>query len=629
MTPRRVLWVLPVLLAAAAAAAHNGELPVQQPAPDPVKNPRDFERPPRPNSPRDDMTPRSPTDDPAGPDDLGGLPRAPGGAPEPEVPGVKPRPAPVGRDAAGRPIASGPRAGDWSVWWRLNRDRLLDLAPLRRKARAASRTGITPHFLGRAGGRNVRYDPAERARVTIAAALRAAAEDPDPDVASSALVALGKLRDAESLPLLARLAESGAVDQTVRESALLALGIAGGADPAARDVLAAALADGGRRDAERAFAALGAGLGPAVSLAPALLRAGETRESRRDAPGFALLALGLLGDEILVPDLGEKLAGANGSRERDDVLRAFVAAALGKIGSRAAIPALCRALQDGDLDVRRQAALSLGALTGPADEAATGALTRYLLAERDPAARGYAAIALGESGAPGSLDALLLLYQKGDAQEAPYAALALGLLARRCGTPGVVEAVRSTLRDELSRRGQEDLRGALAIGVALAGDPASAPLLRRLVLESGPAILRGHYALALGILLDEPARGPLRAAMAEKGEPVLREEAAYALGLLGDRAGLEDLVAVVRSGDPDYRRGSAALSLGHLMEPEDASALLDLLSDGRETDGMRAVAAMALGRIGERDVPPALSRFTSHLNPLLPVESLREALALF
>ncbi len=599
----RVAVLLLLVALAATALAHNGEVPMPIPGAHPSRSARD--------SPR-----RYPT----------GGPRS--DAPNPPEPERLPEPEPnalPGESTPGGKLPPNHAAGRWTEWWRLNRDRLAD--PTRRRQAAWTKRGEAPpvHYLGstpRPGRRGLPTGvPPE-----ILAALREAAESSHPDLASSALVALGKARDGGALGLLLRRSHDSAAAPSVREAALLALGLLGTDADEVRDALRAALLDERCPARERACTALGAGLGRRLPLLPALTRAGCVDEAGPDAPALALVAIGLLGDEIVVPDL---MAVLHGPLPADAALRACAAAGLGKTGSRAAIVPLARALSDPDPDVRRQAALALGAGLSPGDEEAGRALQRFLIGECDPVARGYAAVSLGESGWPPAAETLLAVYGTGNQGTSPYAALGLGLLLAQGVPESIAEPVRSRLRSEFERREEEDLRGALAVSLGLAGDKAAVPLLCRAASEEGGTAFRGHVAVALGLLGEEPARPVLRALLLEDGEPRLSENAAYALGLLGDRQAALACAAIVEGDAQDYRRACAAFALSYVAEPRESTSLVALLSDPAERDILRAVAAMALGRIVERDPVPTFSRFTSHLSPMIPVQALRDALDLF
>src|SRR5262245_32072695 len=90
-----------------------------------------------------------------------------------------------------------------------------------------------------------------------------------------------------------------------------------------------------------------------------ILRFGEVIPYYDPSKGDAVAALGLLGDERVVPVLIEHLVN-----EKDHSLRSQIVRALGWIGSRKAVSALEKVLKDEDHHVRRLAAMALKEITG-------------------------------------------------------------------------------------------------------------------------------------------------------------------------------------------------------------------------------------------------------------------------
>jgi HEAT repeat protein len=547
--------------------------------------------------------------------------------PTPELPDRTPGTGGKFGDSATSPDAL--RMDSWTAWWSLNRHRFLDFAGRRAKHYMGERSGASPHFFGEAGRGNVTKEEARKAREPLVRALLKAAEDPDVHVSTSAIVALGKASEKEALPVLLKLAGRETADKSVRESALLAIGLVATGGREERAFLEAVLRDGKRNTSERAYAVLGLGYLGDVGAVPGLMALARARQSRRDIPALALLSLGLMGDEIVVPDLARLLANGPEGRERDDALRACVAAALAKLGSRAAIPSLHRALADKDKDVRRQAVLSLGALAGPSDAETVKVLLQMFVSERDSVTRGYLALALGEIGDPKAADALLHLYRKGDAIEVPYAAIGLGLLARKLDDATARETILALLRTEIEKRKRPDLRAALATALGLGRDESAAPQLRKVLGEKGPNSMRSRAAVALGMVNARLSLPDLRRALEEKGDHFFRREVALAIGLIGDRQAGDILTKLIREGSSEYVRGSAALALGYVVSVNGAIPLVEILSQDGAADTTRSLAAVALGVVLEEREVPVLTRLGTHLNPHLPVDVLQEALRIY
>jgi HEAT repeat protein len=539
----------------------------------------------------------------------GGVWRGPGGTPTGRVP-ADPTPRP-----------------DWPTTWSLNRERLLDLRGLQRERVRAktSRDGVIFFGEGEDGAaESPGNEEARRAREAILETLRKATRDDDADVATGAVIALGKSGDRGSRGLLMDLVTDRKAHRTVNESAALALGMLGDRSREVRVFLEEVAADRRHDTRTRAFAAIGLGFLGDPGAVPALMQRARAKESHRDVPACAVIALGLLGDEIVIPDLSRALGG----REKDDLLRAHYAGALAALRSRAGLPALAAALRDKDTQVRRQAALGVGPIATEEDKEVIRSLLFLLKEDRDDIVQSFAAISLGEIGAPETVEPLLAAWKDGNNTTAPHAALGLAFLARDLEDGPVRERIVGLLRREFRESGNVSRRGALAIAVGITGDRSAVKDLVVLVRGGGEAGLRSHAAMALGLLGAEGAIPFLREVLTEKASPDLQREAALALGLLGDGGAVRILLDLVANGSSDYVRGSAAVAVGRLADYETAEALRKLVEDRKRTDATRAFAAVALGLVLDRHEVPILSRVGDHLNYSMVGEAIREILTL-
>jgi len=614
---RATLAVLILLLLTTIATAHGGAFRGPRGVTPGSRVPSDMPSPPGPTAP--------PGDGPITPPQSPGNP-GPVSQPErPPAPATPPRPAsPRGR-LGGTPV-SGPSLSHWVYWWNLNRERILNLRSLQAARLRASSTESSPHFLGEGGDRNVRQSDSEEARQAIVAALLTAAEDDNADVATGAILALGKAGDPTAIPLLTKLVDRKSADRTVRESAALALGMVGTSDHGVRAFLVEVTRDEKRRWRTRAFATLGLGFLDDAGAIPSLMSLWRGKAPHNEVSASALLALGLVGDEILVPDLAEALSGRPERREKDDQLRAHTAAALGMIRSRAAIPALMRSLRDPEKQVRRQATLSIAAMAGPEDETVVKLLLHVLAKDRDSQTRAFAAVALGEIGSPKAADHLLYAYRKGDGVVVPYAALGLALLARNAKADGVSERIVPFLRAQFLERKNVDLRGALALSLGIVGDREAVEPLVKLLKKPGDPTLRGHVAVGLGLIGAKEAAPALRKALTDRSDPTVKREIALALGLLGDREATAVLIDLVKNGRTEYVRGSAATAVGRLVSTAAALELVEVLKDPRNPNTTRAFVAVALGLALDRHEVPLLSRVGEHFNYRMVVASVAELL---
>jgi HEAT repeat protein len=519
------------------------------------------------------------------------VPIPPGG------PGAEPAPPDGAAPDAPGPITPVERTAHWRIWWRLNRERLLDLdALVERRTRESISGGGAP--------------PAneERGRAALLPSLRTAARDPDGVVASSALVSLGRVRDEPSRPLFLSIVAEGAEEPSVEEAAALAAGLTGGE---VRGALAALVGDGERTAGARAFAALGLGFLGDPGALPLLLGVGKDRPRAE-----MLIGAGLLGEPMAVPDLAE--IAASGA---DPLVRVAALAALAKLADPRGVGGAAAALRDPSVHVRRQAALTLGAVAAGNGKAI--ALVRTALEQDpDPVVRSHAAVALGEIGTEADLDLLRSLYRTGEPGLAPYAATGAALLCRRFPEASDTTAALRLFRFQLSEGLGPELESALCAVAALTGDAEAIPMLRR-VLEDGSApAAKGEAAVALGVVGASGAAPEIRKVLEEARDPGLILQASLGLGLVR-RAEAETALLAVLSGEGSASaRAAAALALGRLAGARGATLLEEILGDAGQPAPVRAAAATALGWHLSREEGPRLARIgdrTSHhlLTPAL------------
>src|SRR5262245_2843879 len=200
------------------------------------------------------------------------------------------------------------------------------------------------------------------------------------EAAVTALGLIGPKKSPQVFPALRKALKSDA-SPAVRRRAAIAV-----AEAAADEREAVvALADAVRQDADaavretaaRRLGTVGAAAKPAVPVLVAALK-----DANAGVRAGAAEALGRLGDDAAaaVPALVQALADA------DVAVRTEVVSALGRFraAADAAVPALARAVeQDAVVQVRKEAARSLGRLGPAAGPAAAQALARALAAEKN------------------------------------------------------------------------------------------------------------------------------------------------------------------------------------------------------------------------------------------------------
>jgi len=478
---------------------------------------------------------------------------------------------------------------NWQLWWEHNKEDLL-----RPRADDGPSTGSDEFYLGVRRGVISRSSlaPGYDERMAAAKALHdALVASTERDTTTACMVGLAKIGLDLPTRTLTELfsARLSAPNQEVRETAALALGIAGRQD--AFSTLAALLRadEEGRRlaggkedvpDRTRTFAAWSLGL-----------LAGRATDAESKARTFELLDAQLRDPEDRSRDLRVGLVHALGlidprpersAKERllryrvVDALWAFYDQDLGKGNQlvQAHVPtAVARLLGRGnDAEherskarlvaelvaegrnnaIRQSAALALGSLCLPAeshadDDACGKALAEYFESGVDQQTRFYAIAALGRVGGEANRKRLLRLYAKANrTEEKPWIAIALGLVARmrqaKDGSPDV--DLGAMLLSDLRSIEVDSVRAGIALALGLCGHAAAVPELRGLI---------------DGKFLHDVQTG----------------YAVVALAMLGDHGAAGDIVAVGDHGDAGDHDGSGLLALAPSMRPAAARAASD------------------------------------------------------
>jgi len=536
-------------------------------------------------------------------------PITPGGTPDgPTTPGGETRGPATGGGRPGGGARPGGRggggggleAGHWTHWWYANRVFLMDsgVRAHTHAARTPSRERPLTDSLWRAN-----------AKVALATAL----SDDDDEIVAAAVLALGKAGDASDIPLVMKLAVDTKRGAPEREHATMALGLLAADTPAdataARNALQSIAADDDNSDRLRALALYALGLRQDDGAVPFLADYARAGGRSWDMPAASLSALGLSGCEAARSELESVLEQAKGTRQT--IRRVYAAHGLAKLGDSAALPALLKVLGDDEKNVRRAAALAIGEVAPPADPTSVRALARVMDKDRDRGTRATAAVALGLLGGDDAVAILRKSYSRDDATLRPYAAVALGVIARRSNRP---EIVTPLLRD-LKRGTRQELLGATCVAVGLAGLEDAKPLLREIVLRGGNPQLVAQAAVSLGLIGDRiEGRDILRELLREAHNPMLRGEVALALGMLGDVSTLAELGDIVQDGRTEQERISGCVGLGRIGGPESAAVLIGVLADKKRSRLERHMAGNALGMLLDTSEGRRVGRVPASLN---------------
>ncbi|MHC4818221.1 MAG: HEAT repeat domain-containing protein, partial [Planctomycetota bacterium] len=359
----------------------------------------------------------------------------------------------------------------------------------------------------------------------------------------------------------------------------------------------------------------------------ASLAARCTREMRTVNEAAALLySCGLARDPLVAPALLEAVReGALGKQKLHDVARSHAALALAMAGDANAIHSLVQVLRSrrARAQSRRGAALAVGLMLRrdnlEEDQRTAGqaALLRAFDKSHDPLVRAFSAVGMGTAHRPFGISVLKnAVPRSSNGAVRPYAALALGLAARRLEEDEAGK-VRSFLFRELGEARDIQLAAALSIAVGVSGaKEAKDQLFKRLARKNLKASLRGPAIQGLGLLGDASPEIDRRLVDAlDNGAPEVVEDAALALGFLGRRATARLLVAKLEQTRSEPVQAHMVVALSHLGSTAAVEPLLALLKDESKKHTVRESAAAALGILVENRSCDPLFEIDAFCNP--------------
>jgi HEAT repeat protein len=548
---------------------------------------------PPPNAPADTPTgggiPLNPTPGNGGPAITGG-----GGSGGPVTPGGLPG-RQKGRvpDLPGATTQATTGTTGWTRWWDRNKDIYLRFAPLRTIA------VVTPDG-----------DATSSTPVATAPLLRddllplflAAAEDPEPQLRLTAVMALGRAGGSEDAAGLLRRAARADRIPVVRESAYLALGLLGRTE----DIpwFSEQLNDRNLDARTRAFSAFSLGLigGDDASDELARFVAGARRigSNREELDCAAVLALGLTRSKWAGDTL---LDVAKDTRFRGSV-RASAITSLGRLKEPRAVALTATELHKSkDAEIRSAAAQALGALAEPRDADLVDLLVRAATDDDTPAVRHFALISLGRIGGVRTSDRLQVIFRKAKGDDRAFAAIALGLTREKSALP--------LLRDAVEEERSEADRSAFCLSLGLLGHIDAAPVLEAQLDGKSSNWHHAYAATALALLGDATAAPAIRERLLSCRDVNVRRHLGVALGYLGDEGAAVALAKRMDASGNNEDRAAAAMAAGVLRIPSLVPQLVGYVKDRREAEVVRGAALAALARMSDPDAVPELARIVA------------------
>ena len=530
-----------------------------------------------------------------------------GGSPPP------PGPAGGGPTTGSVPATEVADSADWWNWWEMHK---LDYLRPDREERV-----ISDYDLERYGR------PGEAERLAHARRLAEIAvldvDDPRVEIRAAAALVVGRLAPDRARELLEPLLSDASAH--ARHAALLGLGLSGRSEnvPLLRTVLAGR--DGGGKAFEVSpyapyYAGVALGLArtklPADDLDRVVLHVTPEIEGGR---GHDPHTLGVLAYQRLArsPLLVGFVRDVLTDEDADPLLRCQAAETLRGVSDPAVLGELQDAASSGSLDVRRSALMALG--EADHELAAEALKTAYEL-EAERATRGYALLALARCGDEQSGDFLREQLAKGSVSLRPFAALAVGVHARRFDD----DTGRNALRAALVRRPSAGTRGALVLASGIARDVSAWDTAGPKLLNSASQVQRYQSALALGLICDPTGHAVLREAFAKERSALARAGIALGLGLNGDPPDAALLAGAIADANTPDMRDQLTVALALHDTPEALGEAVDLLAEGDLDPACRAALLGAAGIVVDDREGLALGEIVRGSNPDVQPQWLRE-----
>ena len=567
----------------------------------------------------------------------------------------------------------------WDLWWEFNKDSFLHLKDA--VHRTGPETGSLDFWIG--GTRRPAVDtlkPTDSQIMNeVLPALKKAIDATEQrDIASSCMIAMAKIgRDHPTFKLVDVFAKRlRRPDQEVRETAALAIGIAGIHGPTETDLLIGLALDnqtgrdaygGGVDIRTRSFAAYGLGLlaheHVSVELKSNALRTlaqivDDDRIDDRNLKVGAIEAIGLLAPGTSTPAERQVLDDAVRCLEQyydkplgagELLIAAHCPTAIAKlIGRTHERSGHFRDRFVADLtepgknkrnnDIARSCALALGQLGLPVDDknspgaACSAVLFNTYVNHRDAQTRYFAILALGQIGGKENRKLLVNTLEHAKGLDRPWCALAAGVhsfLARRAAEQAQLQVdgdrmIGEILFEQFKAARAPEIAAAFAVALGLDRHLDAVGAMReRLLAEQNKQDLAGYLCIGLALMGDRAATEDVHNVLEAAGRRTeLMRNAAIALGCLGDKTAAEYLLTRLDESNNLATLGAVSEALGFIGDRRSIAPLKAMLFDSKLDPLPRAFAAVALGGIADRAPLPWNAKIKANINYRASVETL-------
>ncbi|MHC5035917.1 MAG: HEAT repeat domain-containing protein [Planctomycetota bacterium] len=448
------------------------------------------------------------------------------------------------------------------------------------------------------------------------------------DIKASAALALGKTGETSAAKAIRPLLR--ARNEIVRESAILAVGML--KDGESLPHLQKILEDRRYSQRSRVHAAVAMGLLGISGGAEGLIRMMETEEGKTtgntiEIRAASCLALGIMKHKKAVPSLIRLLE----SKETDPRLRAMAATALGKFESATIM------LEEGEVSpgalllaslqttvptpVRRSAMMALANVWY---EGLGGFLIDLYRTDPDPWVKNLSLLVVAEKIINPHLKRKfqknireLLTGSQKDVNLANFGAVAAGLSGDSQAIP--------ILRVQFQKARRDDTRAAAAVGLGFLKDEESIPQMLSTVRGSGSDFLKSFCCIALALIGkgDRRISTSLRAILSDpECQGGLRSSASIALAKIGDHEAVGLLLKTAERGDRRTRQ-LLVQSVGYFRDLGTFVPLKGIYESPRSGNDIKTLTMVTLGYIVERDTPPILQKIFLNTNYLLMFPNLQ------
>lgn len=540
----------------------------------------------------------------------------------------------------------------WEFWWEQNKDPFLNLK--NRLSQSGNVSGSSGFLTGR--GRkeeatNSKRPTPEIIKNEIVPSLREALNEDNADILDSAVLALARILHPEDHKEIMDdiVTVIGSKHKSARESATLSLGVLGA--PEAIPNLYELMIDSqqgrnlvGKGEVPvlvRAFAALSLGLINSPETVDRLITViTRAPDKDKDLKSCAITALGLMRDNDRREDIINFLIKLMSDDKIDQIIKANVPTALGKLGDPVALSTIIKAFKkDKQKDfVLQSCAIAMGLLANIEDTEPISLLMKYVKEGKNDQARHFAYIALAQIGAKDEDPETHADMQKKIADfflkeiikpsrptHKPWAAMAGAIHAQKH------EKFQASVIDKVSEVFRKDsnpsYKGACAVALGLLNAKNQANMLYEELTRTKDKSLQGYICVSLGLMNFKTAAEKIRKiAATEVASFRLRLQSATALGLMGDTEAVGVLVDALKKGETLSVTSSAAKALGLIGDVSAIEPLRQILDDKNANKLARAFAAVALGIIGEKTDLPWNYVVSQNYNYRAKVDSISEVL---